>query len=139
MSLELVPLCTIVVDLAEPMILPNTPAGTRVIVEVSDARVDGERLRGRVKGSAAADWLTIGPDSTGTLDVRATVETDDGALVFVSYQGRRDFSQGMDAPIYTAPRFETGDERYAWLNKIQAAAKGQLDGTTLTYEVYELR
>ena len=139
MSLELVPLCTIVVDLAEPMILPNTPAGTRVIVEVSDARVDGERLRGRVKGSAAADWLTIGPDSTGTLDVRATMETDDGAVIFLYYQGRRDFSQGRDAPIYTAPKFDTGDERYAWLNKIQAAAKGQLDGTTLTYEVYELR
>ena len=139
MGLELVPLCTMVIELAEPVILPNTPAGTRVIVEVSDARVDGERLRGRVKGSAAADWLTIGPDSTGTLDVRATMETDDGAVIFLYYQGRRDFSQGRDAPIYTAPKFDTGDERYAWLNKIQAVAKGHLDGTTLTYEVYELR
>ncbi len=45
MSLELVPLCTMVIDLAEPLILPNTPAGTRVIVEVNDARVDGDRLR----------------------------------------------------------------------------------------------
>ncbi len=133
------PLCTMVVELADPLILPNTPAGTRVIVEVNRARVEGARLRGQMKGSAAADWLTIGPDNTGTLDVRATLETHDGALVFLHYQGRRDFSQGMDAPIYTAPRFDTGDERYAWLNKIQAAAKGSLDGTTLTYEVYELR
>ncbi len=45
----------------------------------------------------------------------------------------------MDAPIDTAPRFDTGDERYGWLNKIQAVANGSLDGTTLTYEVYELR
>jgi len=45
----------------------------------------------------------------------------------------------MEAPIYTAPRFDTGDERYARLNKIQAVAKGRLDGTTLRYEVYELR
>jgi hypothetical protein len=40
---------------------------------------------------------------------------------------------------YAAPRFETGDERYAWLNKVQAIGKGRLDGTTLTYEWYEVR
>jgi uncharacterized protein DUF3237 len=139
MTLELVPLCTIVIDLTEPLIMANTPAGTRVIVEVQDFRVEGDRLRGKMKGSAAADWLTIGPDSTGTLDVRATMETDDGAVIYVAYQGRRDFSQGLDAPIYTAPKFDTGDERYAWLNKVQAAAKGTVEGTTLTYEVFELR
>ena len=139
MAPELVPLCTIVIDLTDPMVLPNTPAGTRVIVEVSDFRVEGDRLRGKMKGAAAADWLTIGPDATGTLDVRATMETDDGALVFVHYRGRRDFSQGMDAPIYTAPMFETGDDRYAWLNKIQAVGKGNVEGTTLTYDVYEVR
>jgi len=139
MTLELVPLCVIVIELGEPLILENTPAGTRVIVDVSDFRVEGDRLRGRMKGSAAADWLTIGPDGTGTLDVRATMETDDGAVIFVYYQGRRDFSPGTDAPIYTAPKFDTGDERYAWLNKIQAVARGDLEGTTLTYEVYEVR
>jgi hypothetical protein len=138
-SLELVPLCTIVVELADPIVLPNTPAGTRVIVEVRHFRVEGERLRGKQKGNAAADWLTIGPDGTATLDVRATMETDDGSVIFVSYQGRRDFSRGLDAPLYTTPRFEAGDDRYAWLNKIQAVAKGNLEGATLTYEVYELR
>jgi len=40
--------------------------------------------------------------------------------------------------IYTAPRFEAGDPSYAWLNKLQAVAKGTLDGSFLTYEVYEL-
>jgi hypothetical protein len=60
-------------------------------------------------------------------------------VIYAYYQGRRDFSQGMDAPLYTAPKFETGDERYAWLNKIQAAAKGTLVESTLTYEIYELR
>ena len=58
MAPELVPLCTIVIDLADPMVLPNTPAGTRVIVEVSDFRVEGDRLRGKMKGTAAGDWLT---------------------------------------------------------------------------------
>ena len=139
MSIELIPLATMVVELADPLVLPNTPAGTRVIVEVKSFTVEGDRLRGKNKGVAAADWLTIGPDGTGTLDVRATMETDDGALIFAYYQGRRDFSLGLEAPLYTAPKFETGDERYAWLNKIQAVAKGALDGSMLTYEIYEVR
>lgn len=133
------PLCTMVAELGDPFVLANTPAGTRVIVEVKSLRVEGDRLRGTMKGNAAADWLTIGPDATGTIDVRLTMETDDGALVFVQYQGRRDFSQGMDAPVYTAPKFEAGDDRYAWINKVQAVAKGTVEGMTLTYEVYELR
>jgi hypothetical protein len=41
--------------------------------------------------------------------------------------------------VYAAPLFETGDERYAWLNRIQAVAKGTLDGPTLTYEIAEMR
>jgi len=139
MSIELVPLCTMVVELADPLVLTNTPAGTRVIVEVKSFTVVGERLRATNKGTAGADWLTIGPEGTGTLDVRATMETDDGALIYAYYQGRRDFSAGMDAPLYTAPKFEAGDERYGWLNKIQAVAKGILDGSTLTYEIYEVR
>jgi hypothetical protein len=139
MSIELVPLCTMVAELADPMILANTPSGTRVIVEVKSFTVDGERLKGTNKGSAGADWLTIGPEGTATLDVRATMETDDGVLIYVYYQGRRDFSESMDAPLYTAPKFETGDERYGWLNKIQAVGKGVLDGSTLTYEIYEVR
>lgn len=138
MTIELVPLCTMVVQLADPLVLANTPSGMRVIVEVESFTVVGDRLRGTNKGRAAADWLTIGPDGTGTLDVRATMETDDGALIYAYYQGRRDFSEGMDAPLYTAPKFEAGDERYQWLNKIQAVAKGVLDGSTLTYEIYEV-
>jgi Protein of unknown function (DUF3237) len=74
------------------------------------------------------------------LDVRFSAETDDGALIYVQYNGRTDVSQGPGtAPIYVAPRFETGDERYAWLNRIQAVGKGALDGNTVTYDWYEIR
>jgi hypothetical protein len=139
MTVELIPLCTMVAELEDPLVLTNTPAGMRVVVAVKTFTVDGDRLKGTNKGTAAADWLTIGPDGTGTVDVRAMIETDDGALIYVYYQGRRDFSEGMEAPIYTAPKFESGDERYGWLNKIQAVGKGMFDGSTLTYEIYEVR
>src|SRR5437870_2247585 len=140
MSLELVPLCTLTFTLGRQTMIPNSPAGTRVIVEVEDGKMDGDRIQAKQKGVAAADWLTIGPEGTGTLDVRVTFETDDGAVVFAQYNGRLDTSKGIGgAPVYAAPRFETGDERYKWLNLVQGASKGSIDGTTLTYEVYELR
>lgn len=140
MSIELVPLMTATINLREPIMLPNTPSGTRVIVEVASASFEGDRIKGKQKGVAAADWLTVGPEGTGTLDVRATLETDDGALIFSSYRGRLDTSQPIgSAPIYAAPLYDTGDERYAWINKIQAVAKGTTDGQLLEYEIYEVR
>ena len=138
--IELVPLCTATVTLKDPMILPNTPSGMRTIIEVATAKLEGDRLSGTMKGAAGADWATIGPDMTCTLDVRMTFETQDGALVLVCYSGRIDLSKPPgDSPVYAAPLFETGDERYAWLNRVQAVAKGKLDGTTLTYEIAEVR
>ena len=41
--------------------------------------------------------------------------------------------------IVTAPTFQTGDERYAWLNRIQAVGAGALDEDgILTYSLYEV-
>jgi hypothetical protein len=137
-TIELVPLCTISAVLERPLDIGKTPAGTRMIYEVVSARVDGERLSGEVKGKANADWVTISPDGIATIDVRSTLETDDGELVFVQYLGRTDVSNGSGEPIYIAPRFETGAERYRWLNKVQAVGKGFFDGRTLNYEVYEV-
>ena len=139
MTLELVPLATMTAELAAPFVLDSCPAGGRWIFEVDSVTVTGDRLRASMKGRSTADWLTVGPDMTGTLDVRMLLETDDGALVFVLYNGRVDLTNGGAGGTYAAPRFETGDDRYRWLNKIQAVAKGTLDGSTLTYEMYELR
>jgi len=139
MTLELVPLGTMVAELRPPKVLPKTPAGTRMIYEVASGYIEGERLNAKLAGNAAADWLLVGPDGTGTLDVRSLVETDDGALVLIQYRGRVDLAAGPRSPLYATPRFETGDPRYAWLNKLQAVGKGFLVENTLTYELYELR
>jgi hypothetical protein len=141
MTLELVPLCTAVVTLAPPIIVPGTPLGTRVIGEVTALDVQGERIKAHLKGAAAADWLLASPDATlGTVDVRITWETDDGAVIFVRYGGRLDLTV-FPGVAYVAPLFDTGDERYQWLTRIQAVAKGEFspDMTTLTYEMHEVR
>jgi hypothetical protein len=138
MAIELIPLCEVDVTLAEPIMVGPGPAGMRVIGEVRSARATG-RLSGSLKGNAAADWLVLQGD-VGMLDVRVTIETDDGAVVFAQYNGRMDISAGLGAkPVYVAPRFETGDPRYAWLNLVQAVGKGQIDGLALHYEWYEMR
>ena len=70
------------------------------------------------------------------LDVRQLVETDDGALIYVTYMGRCDRERGT----YTvAPTFETSDERYAWLNAIQAVGQGRSEGDQIVYEMFEVR
>lgn len=138
--MELVPLGTMTALLRKPYVLSRTPVGDRLVYEVASGSFEGERLRGTMHGTSTADWLTIGPDGTATLDVRSVLRTEDGAFVYLHYSGRVDVSNGPGtAPMYAAPLFETGDDRYRWLNKVQAVAKGVLDGHTLTYEVCEVR
>ncbi len=143
MSIELIPLCTATVTPILAADLGITPAGRRLMVTIREAVCVGERLNAHLKADVSAgDWMIVGPDGTALIDIRLTFETDDGALIYVEYQGRRDFSQvyqGIDAPVYIAPRFETSDERYAWLNKIQAVGKGVVEGDSRIYEIYEVR
>ncbi|HEY1558520.1 MAG TPA: DUF3237 domain-containing protein [Kofleriaceae bacterium] len=124
------------------LVLDGAPSGTRVVVEFAEVEWSGDRIVAHRKGASAADWLAIGPDGTGMLDIRLLLETRDGALVYVHGLGRnhaREFTAG--APNYFSLVFETGDARYAWLNRMCAIAKGRLqpDGKTIQFAVYELR
>jgi hypothetical protein len=138
-KLELVPLCSAVIHVAEVITLEATPGGTLMVGELASSRWEGERFKARQRGRAAADWLLLAPDGTGRVDVRMTLETDDGALVFVEYTGRFDPQTGS---AYSTPAFRTGDARYAWLNRVQAVAKGYFDAAAMTMNypmIYELR
>jgi hypothetical protein len=67
--------------------------------------------------------------------VRLVLRTHDGVDVYMTYSGI-----GLDggARLHTAPLFETGDQRYAWLNAVQGVGTGSFDGTTVRYSVYAL-
>jgi len=116
-------------------IIANGPSGTRVVVDASSGTFEGPKLKGIVKGPGG-DWVTVRPDGVMQLDVRVLLETDDGANILMQYKGI-----GIDggANIRTAPLFETGDERYAWLNSVQAVAHGSVGEGTVSYDVYALR
>ena len=126
-------------ELAPAHMLLDAPFGGRLIVDVTAARVEGPRLKASLVGSSAADWVTVAPDGrTGALDVRATLKTDDGALIYSEYRGRVLFGADGRHRVFTSPRYETGDPRYAWLNGLQCVGKGVSDAKEgrLRYRLY---
>lgn len=140
LAIELVPLCRGTWVLGSSTMLQDTPAGTRLIAELHDGRVEGERLTGNLTGRSTADWITIGPGKIGTIDLRALIKTDDGAVIYMQGAGRLDMSRDPSSRpfAYSAVTFETGDDRYRWLNRIQAVCKGILDGKAVHDEFYEV-
>jgi len=143
-------------DLAPPIDVGATPNGQRLIVLVTGGWFEGPKLKGKVIPNSGGDWAMIRADGSFALDVRASLETDDGAQIYTSYSGRAvaqspeqlaqilDFtaSPGVDPSTYyfrTNPVFETGAEKYAWLNGILAIGKGRLGDGGVHYDVFAIK
>ncbi len=133
-SLPVEHLFTLSASVSRTGTVANGPTGTRVIVECTAGTFEGSRLRGEVV-APSGDWVRRGTDGSMRLDVRMLLRTDDGADILMCYGG---VSTDGGATIRAAPSFETGDERYAWLNAVQAVATGESGGGRVTYEVYRL-
>jgi hypothetical protein len=78
-------------------------------------------------------------DGSVSVDARILLLTDDGATIALTYRGKAAKPPADGGIVYTAPTFETDDERYAWLNAVQALGKGRRAGNVLVYELYEVR
>jgi len=133
---DLVPLATVRVTRGDVYRLGQTAFNKRVIGSIANGRWDGERLSGEII-APGGDWAIPSTDGkVMLLDVRQLLRTDDGALVYITYKGRCDRERGT----YTvAPTFETDDERYAWLNVVQAVGQGRSDGEDIVYSMFEVR
>jgi hypothetical protein len=139
MGIELAPLGTLTVDIARQFTLPETGRGGRLIGEAGELRWEGDRVTARQEGASSGDWVRLNPDGTVDVDARLLLRTDDGALIAMTYRGKADRPPAQGGVVWTAPTFETDDERYAWLNTVQAVGKGVRTGSVLVYELYELR
>jgi hypothetical protein len=135
--MRLVPLAKVAIDVGQRLEVGRTPFGSRLIGEISGARWEGERFRAKMVGAAAADWAVQGEDDLLAIDVRMTLQTDDGALVYVHYDGVLDGR--ADPPVRSAMRFETADPRYAWLVRTVFIGVGTWDGAQVRYEVFEVK
>jgi uncharacterized protein DUF3237 len=100
----------------------STPRGLLFIFPIIGGSFEGDRLRGNVL-AGGADWATAAADGAFDLDLRATLETDDGALIHLTFTGVRD-----DARQYlrTLPRFETAAPQYDFLNRLLAVGIGEI-------------
>jgi hypothetical protein len=125
-------------DVGSPTFVSGAPGGTRIIAEVTGGTFEGPRLKGTVGPGPAGDWVTVRADGTMVLDVRLILTTDDGAAIFVSYTG---LMRNVDGVMQArgAPLFETGDERYAWLNGVLGVGIGTAGAGGVDYDVYALK
>jgi len=127
------------------------PAGAeRRLGVVSGGSFAGERLSGIVL-DGGADWQLLRSDGATLLDVRLVLQTDDGALIGMTYDGIRHgppevmerIARGetVDPDSYyfrSAARFTTSDARYAWLNRVIAIGAGHRAATGPVYSLFEI-
>jgi hypothetical protein len=139
------------ITLEAPQVIGATPLGQRSVFIVTGGTFEGHRLRGTVL-PGGGDWLLSFAGGHNELDVRATIKTDDGALIYVRYQGvlhvdpavaaRGASGEDLDPASYyfrVPMRFETGHEKYAWLNTLVCIGYGAFGPGTVSYRVFGIK
>lgn len=143
-------LCEVSLETALPQAIGETPHGNRQIVPVTGGVFAGPHLQGKVL--AGGDWILARPDGVRELDARMTWQTEDGALLYVTYRGyRARVSEGLPrwlAGEHSAPEayyhlitlhFETSAAEYAWLEQIIVIGRGSLMQGGVGYHVFAVR
>lgn len=151
MGIGLVHELTLTARLKEKVVVGHGPYGERRIREIAGGEVHGERISGTVS-TGGGDWVLVGEDGHGRLDVRLTITTHDGAHLYVQYFGVVEYNEAAlaanrgerasefdDQYFRTAPRLETGDPRYDWVNRTLFLAEGRIHpGPVVEYRVHRV-
>ncbi len=131
----------------EPVPRFTTPFGTRMLLAARRGTFAGPDLAGTVL-PGSADWLTVGDDGIGRVDVRAVLRTDDGEHIHMTTTGRAvlgehagPFLRGEpvsagQAYIRAHPLFETAARRYAHLNGLATVAFCDISLTGIHYRIH---
>lgn len=142
--------CTLQVKLDPIIEMGAGRAGHRRIIPIIGGTVSGPKLSGKLL-NLGADWQTIFADGVAELDTRYAMETDDGATIEIKNYGYRHgpadvlqavaAGQEVDPSQYymrTHARLETGDSRYAWVNRTLFVGVGARTKTAVSVELYAL-
>ena len=127
---------------------------TRITGAIVGGKVWGPKINGKL-APLGADWSKLYPNGIIQVDVRAMIETDDGASINLFYKGRLDLGSEEAAVEYSNGKFppkmafevmpvmDTDDERYAWVNNCCCYAIGRVDFTAdpivVQYDVYRYK
>src|SRR5437016_8606775 len=135
--------------LGEALDLGNGAQGRRRIVPQTGGTFTGPELNGKLLPGASADWQIVLPDGTALGDIRYTLQTDTGELLYVQSRGVRHGSaevlarlargEDVDASQYTfrtSTQIETAAPRLDWLNKGIFISVGGRQATGVIYETY---
>ena len=139
------------VTVAPPQTIGAVPHGTRRTAPLMGGEFEGPRLRGSVLPGGSGDWLLLRADGVLELDLRATLRTDDGALISMRSFGLRHGppdviaaiarGEAVDPATYyfrTTPRFDTAHPVYAFLNHLVAVASGDRRTEGPIYTIHEV-
>lgn len=131
-----------------PEIIGETPEGLKVDWYITGGRVVGPRLNAVVRAEGG-DWMTVRRDGIGDVNVRATLETHDGALISVRETGVFDLGENgyhrflerqwpATPPLRTCPRFLTAHPGYLWLNRLECLGVGlvRMAELLVCYDLY---
>jgi hypothetical protein len=135
--------------LGEPLELGRVFQGVRRIVPLTGGTFTGPHLNGRLLAGASADWQILQSDGTAIADIRYTLQSEQGELLYVQSRGvrhgapevlaRLGRAEDVDASEYTfrtSTQIETASSDLDWLNKgvFISVAGRQPDG--VIYETY---
>lgn len=128
----------------------QTPAGLRRIAPLTGGIFTGERLYGIVL-PGGNDWVLGREDGVMVIDVRLTLQTDDSAMIYLTYQGRllvgaeamARFRKGallarQEYSLAMVAKFECGHKRDSWLNNVIAVGTGEQTATGPVYSIFEV-
>jgi len=131
------PLMTLRLNTAPVQNIGAAPSGTRVTYPISGGSFEGERLRGKVL-AGGDDWTIKRSDGVIELDLRVTLQTDDGALIHMTFEGVRDDDAPAGPYFRTLPHFETAEPKYSFLNRLLAAGTAEIRADGPVHVIEEL-
>ena len=130
--------------------LGDTPYGSRRIFRLNTGSFEGPKLKGMVLPGGGG-WSLMRRDDVLEFETRLTLETDDKAQIYMSWKGLRhgpkevidrlNRGESVDPGTYYfrgTPYFETGSEKYAWMNRICSIASGSRTASGRTLQVFQV-
>lgn len=146
---RLTPVYRLEATLGVPVDLGDTDRGHRRIVPLTGGSFTGPAISGTLLPGASADWQTVLPDGTALGDIRYTLQTEDGDVLFVRSRGVRHGSaevlarlgrgEDVDPSEYTfrtTTQIETAADGLDWLNKGVFVSVGGRQPSGVVYETY---
>ena len=134
---------------AQPLDLGDRAEGHRRIVALTGGTFTGPALNGKLLPGASADWQLVRGDGTALGDIRYTLQTDAGDLLYVQSRSvrhgpaevlaRLGRGEDVDASEYTfraATQIETAAPDLDWLNNGVFVSVGGRRSGGVTYETY---